>query len=56
MSTETTGQFQNPRNFTPDLFPNESDRIVPHDEGVARLRRIREEIEKENDSTLENNR
>ncbi len=31
--------------YTPDLFPNEQDRIVPHDEGRARLAAIRRAIE-----------
>lgn len=30
--------------MTPDLFPNEQERSVPHDEGVARLRAIRQAL------------
>lgn len=29
---------------TPDLFPNEQEHIVPHDEGFARLRAIRKAL------------
>lgn len=38
--------------YTPQLFPHDPDRIVPHDEGVARLSAIRKHVEAETEPSV----